>query len=233
MHPLNNFFDRVYCINLAERSDKKKKMQKKFDKLGIEVEWYTAVKYNFIPKIVPTIIKEKVGYFNSNQIYEFGAALSHYSVIKKALIEGYAQIFVFEDDVLFDKKFNDKIQKYLDTIPNQAHMIMLYSFIYNLLPENKKINSRWMKSFKAWSLMAYGMEYKMMEEYIKSQDKFFTISDLVTFRMQENPIFNIYSAIPSICIPDTVMGSNIRGDNMNYLSKPSITNLGISNDNYE
>ena len=38
MHRLNKEFDKIVCINLAERKDKREDMQKKFDNLGIEVE---------------------------------------------------------------------------------------------------------------------------------------------------------------------------------------------------
>lgn len=110
--------------------------------------------------------------------------------------------------------------------------------MYQFLPQHEKINSRWMRAYKAWSLMAYGMDHKMMTAYIQSQDRMFMISDHATFRLQEDQNYNVYSAIPSICIPDTEIKSNIR-NNMNYKGvgglegTTSITNLGVSNENYE
>jgi len=231
-HPLNKFFDKVYCINLAERPDKRIKMQEKFDKLGIEVEWFTAVKYDFAPQLASLITKNNIGRFNPTQPYEFGAALSHYTVIKKAYTEGYNQVFIFEDDVMFHKDFNKKIQKYLDTMPNDTNIALLYSFIYDLLPQHTRVNSRWMKSYKAWSVMAYGIDYKAMGYYLKMQDNFFTQSDGVTYSMQEDDRWNIYSAMPSICIPDSEMGSEIR-TSQNYKINPTVTNMGVSDDNYE
>lgn len=238
MHYLNKYFDKVFCINLLERKDKKEKIAARFKKLDIDVEWFTAVTYGFTHKIVPFLVDNKICYFNRQYPNEFGAALSHYTVIKKALLNDYDQIFVFEDDALFDKNFNDKIPNYLDALPNDANMCMLYSFMFKILPQNIRVNKYWMKSYKAWSLMAYGMDKKMMKAYIQSQDQMFMISDHVTFQLQERSKLNIYSAIPSICIPDTEIGSNIRND-MNYentggLGKTrSITNLGIPNENYE
>lgn len=236
---LNQYFDKIFCINLAERPDKKKKMEERFDKLGIEVEWFTPVIFGFANKIVPSLVNSKVSYFNIENPNEFGAALSHYAVIKKAILKEYDQIFVFEDDAKFDKNFNDKIPRYLDSLPDNANMIMLYSYMYEFLPENKKINSLWMKSYRAWSLMSYGMDKLMMKEYIKMQDNLLMISDLVTYKLQENNKLNIYSSMPSICIPDTKIASNIR-NKMNYDGignlndgTVSITNLGISNKNYE
>lgn len=233
MHRLNKEFDSIICINLAERPDKREKMQKKFEDLGIEVDWFTAVQYGFIPKIVKPIVDSKAGHFNLNQPFEIGAALSHYTVIKQALLEGVEKLFVFEDDVRFHNEFNSKIDNWLNDLPENWDMILLYSFMYKLLPENIRVSKRWMRSFKAWSLMAYGMKRNLMEEYIKRQDQFFTISDAVTFKIQDEKKYNIYSAVPALCIPETELGSNIRGENQNYRYSPSVVNLGYGEEHYE
>ena len=232
MHRLNKDFDKVFCINLKERPDKKEKMQKKFDNLGIEVEWFTAVQYGFAPRIVKSINDAKVGHFNDNQPFEIGPSLSHYSVIKMGLLEGYEKIFVFEDDALLHENFNDKLDKYLDDLPKDWHLILLYSFMYDILPENIRVSKKWIRSFRAWSLMSYGMNREFMKKYIESQDSFWTISDLVTYRLQETKQYNIYSAIPTLCIPDVKFGSNVRGDNRNYEYTPTILNRGYSDDYY-
>jgi len=233
MNRLNRDFDKVVCISLAERRDKRDAMQKKFDNLGIEVEWFTAVQYGFIPKIVNPIVDSRAGHFNKGQPYEIGAALSHYHVIKQALTEGCESIFVFEDDARFHKDFNTKLDNYMGDLPEHWDMILLYSFMYHLLPENTRISKRWVRSFRSWSLMAYGMKRDIMEEYIRRQDKFFTIADSVTYSMQENTSFKIYSAVPALCIPEVALGSNIRGENMNYNYHPTAINLGYTDENYE
>jgi GR25 family glycosyltransferase involved in LPS biosynthesis len=233
MHRLNKDFDKVVCINLVNRLDKKIKMQAKLDKLGIEVEWFTAVQYGFIPNIVKPLNDSGKAHFNLTQPYEIGAALSHYTVIKQALEEGVEKLFVFEDDVRFRKNFNEELDKYLNKAPEDWELLLLYSFMYEILPGNIRVNSKWIRSHRAWSLMSYGMKKSFMKEYIKRQDQFFTLSDSVTYKMQENSPFNIYSAVPTLCIPDTYLGSNIRGENMNYQYNPTIINLGFSDENYE
>jgi GR25 family glycosyltransferase involved in LPS biosynthesis len=232
IHRLNKDFDKVVCINLSNRQDKREKMAIRFNNINLEVEWFTAVQYGFIPNIVKPLVDSGKAHFNLNQPYEIGAALSHYAVIKQALDEGCNNLFVFEDDARLHKNFNEKLDRYLDALPNNWDLFLLYSFMYELKPQNIRVNSRWIKSFNSWSLMAYGMNRKFMEEYIQRQNKFFTISDLVTFKMQEEA-FNIYSAVPTLCVPDIDLGSNIRGENMNYNSNPTIINFGYSNENYE
>ena len=231
MHRLNQEFDKIICINLSERKDKREDMQKKFDSLGIEVEWFTAVQYGFIPKILNPIVDSKAGHFNKTQPYEIGAALSHYHVIKQAQLEGVQNLFVFEDDVRFHKDFNNKVDKWFDDLPANWDMILLYSFMYELLPQNKRLSKHWISSYRSWSLMSYGMRSEVMSEYIKRQDKFFTIADTITYKMQEDSNFNIYSAVPTLCVPKE-NSSNIRGS-ANYINNPTIINMGVSDSSYD
>ena len=234
MNKINEIFDKVVCINLVNRPDKKKNMQEKLDNLGIEVEWFSAVPYGFAKNIVDNLPTKTPAFnrFNPKQPNEFGAAMSHYTVIKTALLQGHKNIFVFEDDVMFRKDFNNLFEKYFDTLPKNWNMFLLYSFMYKLQPQNVRVNARWIKSFAAWSLMSYGMDFFAMEEYINTQDKLFRIADLASFDMQGKDL-NIYSAVPTLCIPNQKLGSNIRGENMNYVNTNTILNMGFSNENYE
>ena len=234
MHRLNKEFDKVVCVNLLSRSDKKDHMQEKFDKLGIEVEWFHAVEYGFASEIVSSLRPSVNDFprFNTKAPNEFGAAMSHYTVIKTALIEGAERIFVFEDDVMFRKEFNDKFDKYYDALPSDWDMFLLYSFMYKIQPHNVRVNAKWIKSYDSWSLMSYGMRKNAMEKYIEKQDKMFRIADLASFRMQGKDL-NIYSAVPTLCIPNKNLGSNIRGDNMNYENTQTVINMGFGKENYE
>ena len=234
MHLLNQTFDKVVCVNLLNRPDKKEHMQAKFDKLGIEVEWFNAVPYGFAGEIVSSLKPSVQDYprFNVKTPNEFGAAMSHYTVIKTALLQGHKNIFVFEDDVMFRKNFNEVFTNSFSTLPEKWDMFLLYTFMYKIQPQNVRVNSRWIKSFDGWSLMSYGMNKKAMERYIAEQDKFFSIADRVSFKMQGKDL-NIYSAIPTMCIPNQKLGSNIRGDNMNYVNTNTVINTGYSNENYE
>lgn len=234
MHLLNKEFDKIVCINLLSRPDKKDHMQKKFDNLGIEVEWFQAVPYGFASDVVSSLKPAVQDYprFNTKHPNEFGAAMSHYTVIKTALLQGHKKIFVFEDDVMFRKNFNTVFENSFNTLPEDWDMFLLYTFMYKIQEQNMRVNSRWIRSFDGWSLMAYGMNKTAMERYIEDQDKFFSIADRVSFKMQGKDL-NIYSAIPTMCIPNQKLGSNIRGDNMNYINTNTVINTGYSNENYE
>lgn len=227
---INDNFDRVVCINLAKRKDKRTATQEKFDRVGIKVEWHEAVQYGFAHSIVNSLNSTGKGKFNQDQPHEFGCAISHYNVIKKAFEDGVENLFVFEDDVSFHKNFIARSERYFNDLPKDWQMISLYSFMYDILPQNVRINKSWIRSYRSWSLMAYGMKRPVMKEYIRRQDEFFTISDSVTYGMQES--FVMYTAIPSLCVPNPSLTSNIRGVK-NYQNTITITNLGVKPEEYE
>ena len=228
--PLHTLYDKIVCISLREREDKYKLMSDRLINHGIEVEWYHPVINGFNRAIVESLSQTKRGHFNLDNPNEFGCAMSHYHVIKTALLEGVQNLFVFEDDAVFHKDFDELLPKYLDKIPENTDGILLYSFMYDILSQNVRLNSRWTKAHKSWSLIAYGISRKVMEEYIKRQDAFFTISDIVTYKMQEEG-FNFVVASPPLVVPNKELTSNIRTVK-NYETTKSILLLGINENNY-
>ena len=47
---INEYFDKVVCINLLERPDKKEETSKRFIERDINVEWYHPIKFGFANK---------------------------------------------------------------------------------------------------------------------------------------------------------------------------------------
>jgi len=225
---LNTVFDKIVCISLMEREDKKLVIEQKFQDLNIDVEFFRPVKFDFIKIILSKFANGPFSNFSLNTPNEFGAALSHYQVIKTALLEGRESLFIFEDDVMFDKKFDNRLTRSFSELPQEWNMIMLYAFAYNL-DGCLRVNSKWIKPKNFWSAMAYGMDRKAMEEYIKMADNFCSVADMPTKNMQET--LNVYCSVPALCIPDIKFGSDIR-TNMNYVTTKTIINLGYGDENY-
>jgi GR25 family glycosyltransferase involved in LPS biosynthesis len=236
---LHNHFDKIFCINLVNHPEKKEFMQNKFDKYEIEVEWFHPV----IPGYSSKIIEAYTNHYNntsSNQIFfnrqfpnELGAFQSHYHVIKTALYKGYENIFVFEDDCSFHTDWEKLLPKYLDTIPPDADSILLYSYMHQLEKQNIRIRPRWTKGFASWSLIAYSMNKRAMEEYIKIQDNQPMIADKASWIMMTQKNFNFYIASPPLVTPSKKFSSDIRGNNKNYEKNKSIFLLGVNEDNYK
>jgi len=91
-----DFFDRIYCISLEEREDRRNAAMASFSKVGLagKVEYFIAKRHPF----------------NIEQgMYE-----SHTSCLRRGLEAGAERIVVFEDDIIFDRfdaeRFNQSTQ---------------------------------------------------------------------------------------------------------------------------
>jgi len=88
-----DFFDRIYCISLEEREDRRKSAAASFSKVGL------AGKVEFV------IVQRHP--FNIEQgMYE-----SHMTCLRKGLEAGAKSIAVFEDDVVFDRFNAERFKK--------------------------------------------------------------------------------------------------------------------------
>lgn len=80
-----DFFERIYCISVEERTDRRQAVTRQFDKVGLagRVEFVIVRRH-------PTDVEQGM--------YE-----SHMTCLRKGLEAGAGCIVVFEDDVLFDR----------------------------------------------------------------------------------------------------------------------------------
>jgi GR25 family glycosyltransferase involved in LPS biosynthesis len=103
-----NAFDRVICINLSTRQDKKQSVSKVFEALNIPVQFYTAQ-----PQ------PQKGG--------RYGCFHSHISVINKAYEDGLDTILIFEDDVVPSPTYNEaSVEKAIAfLLDNKEHVDIL------------------------------------------------------------------------------------------------------------
>lgn len=106
MKKLNEYFDKIYCINLDRRPDRWKKCSDLFQRDGIIVNKFSAIDKNNIK--------------NESNITDGQLAClsSHWNILNKALKEGYKKILIFEDDVSFDEGLNSFFENNLVDVPD-------------------------------------------------------------------------------------------------------------------
>jgi GR25 family glycosyltransferase involved in LPS biosynthesis len=87
-----NFFDKIYCISVNERTDRRKTARREFAKVGLlnRVEFVLVAKHPVNPE---------------QGIYE-----SHILCMRKALEAGAETILLFEDDIIFHNFSPKKLQ---------------------------------------------------------------------------------------------------------------------------
>ena len=100
--------DRIYCISLAEREDRRKQAAREFAAAGLA----DRVEYHIAPK---------------HRNPEQGCYESHLACMGKGVEAGAERILVFEDDIRFDRfrpEILEQAMAFLDTEPDW-HMLFL------------------------------------------------------------------------------------------------------------
>jgi len=95
---LNNFFDKVYLINLDNRPDRLSTSKELLDKHNIKFERMSGI-------YLKNKYKDKLNiHSKTSGLGALGCALSHFKCFKDCWDNKYKNIFVFEDDITFIKK---------------------------------------------------------------------------------------------------------------------------------
>ena len=102
------YFDKIYCISLAERSDRRKEARIQFDAVGL----LNSVEF---------VIVEKHPVNCEQGIYE-----SHLLCMKKGLSAGADNMVIFEDDICFDRFSPQHFKFSIDFLRTQPNWKILF-----------------------------------------------------------------------------------------------------------
>ena len=106
---INDYFDKIYCINLDRRADRwEDNCLPQFKTLGLEVERLSAVDGSKLD--LPH------GHRN-NYMFELAGSYSHLNALKKAKDEGIEKLLLLEDDVVFIENGNERFNEVINNVP--------------------------------------------------------------------------------------------------------------------
>lgn len=97
------YFDKIYCISLDERTDRQESAKTQFDKVGLS------------DKVEFLIVKKH------HRNCEEGIYQSHMACIKKGLQAGARHIVIFEDDILFGGPVFNGLKNCIDFLSQQSY----------------------------------------------------------------------------------------------------------------
>lgn len=128
---LNDFFEKVFVINLERRPDRLEIFEYNASQIGFEYEVFKAfdgrtIDENFSYNGIPIDIKPNVCYRGGLDNYSksaLGCLISHLEVIKKSKIEGYESILILEDDAAFTSNFIEKFDNFSSNFDKEWDMI--------------------------------------------------------------------------------------------------------------
>jgi hypothetical protein len=119
---INDFVDKIYCINLKHRVDRKLNIEKQAKKYNLDIEFYNAIKH---------------------QIGWKGCFQSQLNIIKDARKNNYSKILILEDDIQFlEKPDIDET-----TLPEDWEILYLGGNVQVLLEEDRATlrHKKWIK----------------------------------------------------------------------------------------
>lgn len=115
MKTLNDYFDKIYCINLDKRRDRWESASLEFDKFNLKVERVSGIEGKSLNLEFPPEIKEGA----------VGCALSQLFTIKLAKQNNLDNFLLLEDDISFSEDLNQNFFKIKEEIPEDWDMLYL------------------------------------------------------------------------------------------------------------
>jgi glycosyl transferase family 25 len=112
---MNNFFDRIFCVNLDSRPDRWKSAVEEFEKHSLQVERIPGIDGSKMNLDFPPEIKEGA----------VGCALSQFFAIKYAKQLGLNNFLLLEDDIQFEDNINNIFDEYVKEVPEDWDMLYL------------------------------------------------------------------------------------------------------------
>lgn len=168
---LNNYFDKIYVLNLHRRKDRLEQIKTKLLRFDIDYEVFGATDGSVIEKIWKSFDNS---YFTTPNY--LACAISHLAIYNDAQSRGFDKILILEDDVVINKNINKLCLNmpewsdvlYLGWIPLSDDQTM---WTYQMATQFTSPNSVIAKNF--WGMFAYGTTRKLREEILKDYKEVF------------------------------------------------------------
>lgn len=194
----NQHFPNVVVLGTTDDTYRDSLINQRLSKHNIDYETYRASKLPFY-KYLFERVKISHHWSDPNIKYlkhsdELAITVGHLNIIRMAKDRGWKSVFIFENDTTVNKDFNDIVDKYLDTIPDDWDMLYFSITVSN---ENQKqiINDNWFKPISHCTLAsAYVIKDSLYDEILNFYEQSYFVIDLYyALFLQRNPKFNIYS----------------------------------------
>jgi GR25 family glycosyltransferase involved in LPS biosynthesis len=206
---INEYFDKVYLINLDHRTDRLKMMDDQLKTLGIE---YTRVSGKTIP--LAKIKKDYYKHFekdDENYIQgQHGCKLSHLQIILDARKAHYQRILILEDDAAINPEIDTIFGNALDQLQSKdCSWDMLY-FGGNYEHGGFYIDGRrWFQEFigpnvlklkGAMKTTAYGLVFNTFDYILANALQSGEEIDVFYYKMIQKQNFGYYAINPPVVI---------------------------------
>lgn len=179
-------FDKVYCINLEHREDRKNHILSQCVKYDLgDLSFFKAINGNNImnPYRIPNGC--------------VGLILSNIEIIKQAKNNNYKSILILEDDCYFTNEVLN-IDSYFDALPDDWDMMYVggnHNTHMGDLPP-KKINEKIVKLHNTFTTHFIAINHNMYDVILERLSKFNSPIDVIYAGIQKT--YNVYSTSKAI-----------------------------------
>jgi len=172
MHAWNEFFDGMYCLNLASRPDRMDGMERRFKYFGLKVERANALSGAIIKPLYDAFYQTNKYFTTPNYL---ACAISHVQMYATALARKQKRIFVIEDDVRIHRNSDIMTRKAFKDLPSDWDLLY---FAYIPLSDDQSIwnfglvdgsgeKPNFVRPHNLWSMMGYAMSEPMMKHMVE------------------------------------------------------------------
>lgn len=176
---LNNYFDKIYLLNLHKRHERLKMAEKRFQFVDIDdYEIFSATDGSVMTRIWEEFSKTNSYFKNPSYL---GCAISHLSIYRDAIENGYRRILIVEDDCRVHRNIQEIFEKHVKLIPEWDELLYLgyiplsddcSKWDYNVFSGNY-VSSNVFIAKNLWGLYSYGITDSLMRELLDVYDKKF------------------------------------------------------------
>ena len=223
---INDYFDKIYCLNLERNSEKWQKANVQFKKLKINVDRFLGIDGNDITdeefkkmsnKKISEIDSSKLGLIENK--YALACLMSHIEIIKESKLAGYKRILIFEDDVILSNEFNERISEI-----KKLNWSLLYLGASQFNWTGVKVKNGLYNGSNTLGTFAYAIDSNIFDDLIELfETKRKSIDNLLSeYQLSNNKIFVIY---PNIVISDVTQSYIRQSKDMSEYSKLMKWNL--------
>ena len=181
---LSILFPKIVCINLDRRPQRWQRMRDQFERHGIHpVQRFSAIDGETIetPKDWP------------HSSGAFGCLLSHVHVVREARASGAPSVLIFEDDVVFDPEFQNKLARFSTEVHDDWDMLYFGALHKD---EPIKISEHVGRITKANSTYAYALKHTVFDQFIELNQRAEQVLDMNSYQLQQR--FNCYCFMPNL-----------------------------------
>ncbi len=164
------YFDKIYVISLKRNKERRRLINDRMKKVGVDFEIFDACDGQFFEHIWKKL--DNPIFTTKNYV---ACQISHLQVYNDALSQGYKRILILEDDVKPHKNILNLFESYKSQIPDD-YDLLYFGWIplnddcsmwdYGQINE-KFISNNLIKTKNLWGLYAYSPSLSLMKEMIE------------------------------------------------------------------